>query len=278
MASPFDKINSLARQAGSVANNVKTTVADVTGVVATVNKAKQTALGFLDDPVGALSANLQFDSIDQLQGALGLPTPNTADNRVRLRAMQPDQVYGPNDPSNLLKIMYETNGLLFPYTPTIDWTQSVDYATTSLTHTNQDYKIYKSTPSTQFRLTGDFTISNYREGQYMLAVIHFLRTVSKMYFGKTNKTPGMPPPVLLFSGYGEYMFNDLPVILTDHGYSLGKDAHYIDIETAGGTARLPSVLQITMTLVVQNTPKRLREEFNLDDFRTGKLMKNKGWI
>lgn len=278
MANPFDKINSLARQAGSVANNVKTAVADVTGVVATVNKAKQTALGFLDNPVGALSANLQFDSIDQLQGALGLPTPNTADRRVRLRAMQPDQVYGPNDPSNLLNIMYETNGLLFPYTPTIDWTQSVDYATTSLTHTNQDYKIYKNTPSTQFRITGDFTISNYREGQYMLAVIHFLRTVSKMYFGKTNKVPGMPPPVLLFSGYGDYMFNDLPVILTDHGYSFSKDAHYIDIETAGGTASLPSVLQIAMTLVVQNTPKRLREEFNLDDFRTGKLMKSKGWI
>lgn len=278
MAGIFDNINSLAKKGGSIANNVKTVVSDVAGVAGTVNRAKQTALGFLDNPVGALSANLQFDSIDQLQGALGLPTPNTADNRVRLRAMQPDQVYGPNDPSNILQLMYQTNGLLFPYTPTIDWTQSVDYATTSLTHTNQDYKIYKSTPSTQFRLTGDFTISNYREGQYMLAVIHFLRTVSKMYFGKQNKTPGMPPPVLLFSGYGDFMFNDLPVILTDHSYSLSKDANYIDIATAGGTATLPSVLTISMSLVVQNTPKRLREEFNLDSFRTGKLMKNKGWI
>lgn len=273
--------SALTRKAGDIANSAKTAYADVQGVVGRVQAAKDTALGVLSDPLGALSSNVGFNSLDDLLGSLGVGGSGNSggDFRIRLRAMKPDQVYGANDmENNILAMLYQTDGLLFPYTPTIDWNQSVDYATTSLTHTNQDFQSYKSTPSTTFRISGDFTVQNYREGQYMLAVIHFLRVVSKMHFGKLSKHPGMPPPVLLFSGYGDYMFNDLPVIVKDHAFSLGKDMDYVDIETASGVARLPALLQISMTLVVQNTPKKLREEFDLDSFRTGKLMKSKGWI
>jgi hypothetical protein len=194
------------------------------------------------------------------------------------------QVYGPMDESgtsNVLGILHSTNGMLFPYTPSIEWGQSVDYTSTSLTHSNQDFHTYKSTPSTSLRVSGEFTIQNKREAHYMIAVIHFLRVVSKMYFGlPTPGYPtGMPPPILIFSGYGNFMFNDLPVIIKEHGFSLGKDVDYLDIDVAGGRVRLPAILTISISLIVQNTPKKLREEFNLNKFRTGELMtKNKGWI
>ena len=207
------------------------------------------------------------------------------DFRVKLRA-QPaaiSQVYGPQQPDNILSPLYITNGLLFPYTPIIDWGQQVEYKMTSLTHSNQDYYSYSNTPSTNIRVSGDFTVQNQHEGEYMLAVIHFLRTVSKMYFGKPiNGYPaGMPPPVLLFSGYGNYMFNDLPVIVKEHSYSLNKEVDYLDVHLGNGNmARLPATMTISMTLIVQNTPRKQREEFNLDKFRTGELMRNgnKGWI
>ena len=121
----------------------------------------------------------------------------------------------------------------------------------------------------------------------MLACIHFLRVVSKMYFGKASfaepgsgepSLAGMPPPVLIFSGYGSYMFNDLPVIVKDHSYAFKPDVSYIDFEVNGDMIRLPSILDISIKLVVQNTPKRLKDEFDLDKFRTGELMKSKGWI
>lgn len=181
--------------------------------------------------------------------------------------------------------MYDTNGMMFPYTPTIEWHQQVRYEELSYVHSNQDYYAYKNTPSTELTISGALTLQNQREGEYMIACMHFLRTVSKMYFGQaaagSSTSPGnagMPPPVLLLSGYGDFMFNDLPVIVLDHSYTLGNDVDYVTIQVAGGKVRLPSILNITVHLVVQHTAQDMRTKFDLDKFRTGQLMKSKGWI
>jgi hypothetical protein len=218
--------------------------------------------------------------------ASSTPDSDTVDFRVRLRAQGDNpvskaRVYGPaNSSSNILNILYDTNGMMFPFTPTIQWNQAVEYDTMHFVHSNQDFQAYKNTPSTNIEVSGQFTFQNQREGEYMLACMHFLRTVSKMYFGQSNPTlAGLPPPILLFSGYGNYMFNDLPVIVKSHSYSLDNTVDYITVNTAGGTARLPAIITISVSLVVQNTPKDLRTKFDLDQFRTGALMRNnKGWI
>lgn len=285
---------------GSVIDSINAT--DFAQAVPTVNQdiAGITGLGgFLGDgnltsAIPNLSSFGNAASVRELVPGFGGEAPGTdapvsgsgADMRVRLRAQDnmANQVYGPMDEkgiSNVLGILHSTNGMMFPYTPTIDWAQSVDYSSLSLTHSNQGFESYKGTPSTNLTVSGDFTVQNHREAQYMIAVIHFLRVVSKMYFGKQNPgyPTGMPPPVLIFSGYGDFMFNDLPVIVKSHGFNLGKDVSYIDFKIAGGTVRLPSLLSISVSLTVQQTPKKLREEFNLDKFRTGELMtKKKGWI
>jgi hypothetical protein len=101
-----------------------------------------------------------------------------------------------------------------------------------------------------------------------------------MYFGQQNSAlAGLPPPVLLLSGYGNYMFNDLPVIVKSHSFTLDQNVDYITVSTAGGKARLPAVLNISVSLVVQHTPTDMRKNFDLDQFRTGALMRSqKGWI
>jgi len=227
------------------------------------------------------------NSLTNTVGGAGSTSSNNAvDFRVRLRAQGDNpaakaKVYGPaNNSSNILNILYDTNGMMFPFTPTIQWSQAVEYDTMHFVHSNQDFQSYKNTPSTTIEITGQFTFQNQREGEYMLACMHFLRTVSKMYFGQTNAAlAGLPPPILLFSGYGNYMFNDLPVIVKSHSYSLDNTVDYVTINTAGGTARLPAIMTIAVSLVVQNTAKDLRTKFDLDQFRTGALMRNnKGWI
>ncbi len=228
------------------------------------------------------------------------------DTRVRLRAMRgaEKQVYGEISNDNILSIMNPsadrtwdsvatggtsnktsatTDGLLFPYTPSIGFSQSVDYKEISMIQTNGDYSAYSRTPSVSLRVSGKFTVQNQREGRYLLAVIHFLRTVSKSYFGEIdagNKLAGLPPPVLIFSGYGNYMFNELPVIVKSHDYSLDDNMDTVEIQTASGIARLPAMLTINMELTVQQTPQKMRKEFSLDEFRTGALMRDgkTGWI
>lgn len=239
------------------------------------------------------SATLPGTSVSTSDGQMATVnvtgTRKQKDFRVRIapQSKAVNQVYGTAGDTNILDPLRDTQGLMFPFTPSIGWSQSVNYKTTSLVHSNQDYYAYENTPSTSISVDGTFVIQNLKEAKYMLACIHFLRVVSKMYFGKasfkepSSKEPslaGMPPPVLVFSGYGTYMFNDLPVIVKDHSYSFKPDVSYIDFDVNGESIRLPSILDISIKLVVQNTPKRNKDEFDLDKFRTGELMKSKGWI
>jgi len=209
------------------------------------------------------------------------------DTRVRLRAMRGDaqmlSVYGEQVDTNLLSILYETDGMMFPYTPTISVSQTVNYNSTELVHTNGDIATYARTPSVGLSVTADFTVQNQREGRYTLACLHFLRTVSKMYFGEIDKAAGkagLPPPVLIFEGYGDYMFNNLPVIVKSHSYTLDKTMNMVTVNTPNGMAKLPSLFQVQIELQVQQTPTQMRKEFSLDKFRTGELMTSgtTGWI
>lgn len=228
---------------------------------------------------------------------------NNADaqgRRVRLRpkpgAMT--QIIG-NSP--ILAPIAKGNGMFWPYQPMISYQQEVDYQQVDMTHTNQEFYAYKRTSAVKLSVEGEFTVQNQSEGLYALACIHFLRTVSKMYFGQTNSAPlGTPPPVLLFDAYGQYMFNQLPVIVTQFSVTMPKEPDYVPIDlsnlgqtivqgmpTSGtidkgltgnnGYVWLPAVFSITVALTVQNTPARLRQ-FNLDTFRSGALLKNGGWL
>jgi hypothetical protein len=186
--------------------------------------------------------------------------------------------------SGILAPLLVTNGVLFPYSPAISFSQDVEYQLVGggLVHTNQDYNAYQRTPSVKLTIEGKFTIQNQYEGLYMLAVIHFFRTVSKMYFGEAAAnagTAGLPPPILILNGYGTYMFNNLPCLLTTHSFSYTDDVDTIDIaDSSGGITKLPSLLDLTIGLTVQQTPYNMSTVFDLNAFRSGALMKNGGWI
>lgn len=216
------------------------------------------------------------------------PAP-TADTRVRLAALNPAQVYNNSKfPNSILSILNSTNGMLFPYTPSITFNQTVDYMNLQLVHSDTDYQAYTRTPSVKLAVNGKFTVQNPNEGVYALAVIHFLRTVSKSYFGETDAAAGkagLPPPVLLFSGYGNYMFGTstpaggLRCILTSHSWTFDDTVDMIPLTVQGGVVKLPSLFTIQCDLTVIQTPTRMRTQFSFDQFASGALMQgNSGWI
>jgi len=209
-------------------------------------------------------------------------TGRKIDYRVRITPQegQRDDIFG--DENSILNLLRETNGVFFPYTPTIDLSHRAEYSTMAPTHANTSYYSYTHTPAVQITITGQFTAQNLAEAKYTLAAMHFFRTVTKMRFGALEAeegTAGLPPPVLKLSGYGEFMFNDLNVIIQDFKMDLPQDVDYIEVEHAGGLAWVPSLTTFSVTCVVQNTPKQQRDEFNFKDFANGDLMRfNKGFI
>lgn len=176
--------------------------------------------------------------------------------------------------ANILQPLAATDGMVFPYTPTVSMSQSIDYSSYDPVHSNQEFLAYTRTRAATINLSGQFTSQNDMEASYSLAAIHFLRTVSKMAFGE-SRNPGTPPPVLLLSGYGEYMFNDLPVIL--QSFAVDFDPNVDTMRVPNTNTYVPTLFNISCQFIIQNTPAKIRQ-FNLEDFRSGKLVKKGGWF
>lgn len=258
---------------------------------------KPNPLGLSDQFQSAGSTALTSNSLsnNSLSDLVSNPTINTdeqeitvtagkKDQRVRLQALprQENQVYGEAGNDNILSILHDTNGLLFPFTPSISFSQTVDYeASGRLVHTNFETISFARSNTVELSVTGKFTVQNQREGIYMLAVLHFLRVASKMYFGAEDAKDGkagIPPPVLQFSGYGTYMFNRVRCVLKSHSYSFEEGVDKVRVQTTSGTTWLPSLLSVSMTLGVVQSPVAQRDDFSLAKFRTGDLLIGGGWI
>lgn len=272
------------------------------------------------------SSQQQFSSQQAGQGTSYSNDSDAQGRRVRLRPKPAGamQIYGSN---GLLQPLRNTNGMVWPYQPTITYNQQVDYTSMDLVHVNQELYAYTRTNSLRLNVSGTFTVQNQQEGIYALAAIHFCRVVTKMYFGQNDPNAGTPPPVLLFDAYGQYMFNQLPVLVSSFTVDLPNDVDYVpvdltnaqsyspsqaasnlpgfskvmstpqlssytntanstlmvtrmfrnDLTGTNGYVWLPAVFNLTVDLIVQNTPRRLRQ-FDLARFTTGDLMKEGRWI
>ena len=219
------------------------------------------------------------------------------DYRAKFQALGQDEpsktlVYGERkslaygaENDNILAPLWDTDGLMFPYTPMIQMQHSnVAFGQYDLPHTNYDYMAYSKTQSPSMTVTGTFGAHTEPEARYMIAAIHFFRVVSKSNFGLSDPKRGTPPPKLAFSAYGPAMFNRVPVYIRSVSFGLDQDVDYVPItsglgETGDGVldnylakSYLPLVLNIFVDAVVSPNPSQLRDEFNLEDFRTGKLL------
>ena len=86
-------------------------------------------------------------------------------------------------------------------------------------------------------IIGEFPVQNYEDAKHWVATVNFLRTATKMFFGQDDGTAlkGNPPPILHLSGYGDHMFNKVPVILNSFNVELRQGIDYIStIQTQTG--------------------------------------------
>ena len=123
---------------------------------------------------------------------------------------------------SILSVLYNDSGIVMPYSPDINITTTSTYAQADITHSNYDYHTFvKSSISTitvDVKLVSD-TLEN---ADKTLAIIHLLRSLSKMYYGANDPNAGTPPPIMLLSAYGKYMINGLPVALRSFLYAVIK--------------------------------------------------------
>jgi len=121
-----------------------------------------------------------------------------------------------------------TGGVVFPYTPSIQIGYAATYSPTELIHNNFKMQNYMSSSIDNISLTGEFTAQDTGEANYVLAVIHFFKSVTKMFYGQdSDPKPGTPPPMCFLTGLGTYQFDKEPLVITNFTYSLPTDVDYI---------------------------------------------------
>lgn len=150
------------------------------------------------------------------------------DWRVILR-LAPGSNYLYNAPNpGIMQPLNDTQGVIFPYTPQIAVQYSASYDSTDITHSNYKVFQYKNSAVDSVTVTCEFTAQDTSEANYLLAVIHFFRTATKMFYGQ-DESPvnGTPPPLCYITGLGEYQFNNHPLAITGFTYSLPNDVDYI---------------------------------------------------
>ena len=130
----------------------------------------------------------------------------------------------------------------FPYTPQIQVNYTANYDGTDLAHSNYKIYQYKNSEVGQVQITGMFTAQDTIEANYLLAVIHFFRSATKMFYGQDNDPKaGTPPPLLYLSGYGAHQFDNHPIALTSFNMSLPDDVDYVRAGTSNSYSSSGSI-------------------------------------
>jgi hypothetical protein len=169
---------------------------------------------------------------------------------------------------------------------------------------------YRNSQVDSVQILADFTAQDTFEANYMLAVIHFFKSITKMFYGQDQLPKnGTPPPLVYLFGLGEYQFNGHPMAVKEFTYSLPNNVDYIrttnPIATPsrepkvkegrlasigvdpGGvlprvnfassgfedtTTYVPTKIQFTTVFVPIISRNSISRKFSFKDYATGKLL------
>jgi hypothetical protein len=157
--------------------------------------------------------------------------------------------------------------LIFPYTPNITISSGANYDEQAVTHQNYQFIYYQNSKSDQIQISAPFNVEDNEQADYWIATLHFLRSVTKMFTGQ-DPNAGNPPPLCKLSGYGQFVFNSVPVVVRNFSVDLPQDVNYIQAKGTGGLSWVPvkSTLNINLLPIYSRTAAR---QFSLKTFVEG---------
>ena len=134
--------------------------------------------------------------------------------------------------ANILTPLVATDGVVFPYTPNVLVNYRANYDKLAPTHSNFPSWFYQSSEVSDVQINATFTAQSIEEADYMMAMIHFFRSATKMFYGQdTNR--GAPPPLVAVTGFGQHQFNNHKAVISQFNYSLPDNVDYIRTSQGG---------------------------------------------
>lgn len=140
--------------------------------------------------------------------------------------------------AGIMEPIKKTNGVIFPYAPSLTIQHQARYNSQPLTHSNYNNYFYEGSEVQTIQITADFTVQNLAEAAYFLGSLYFFRAATKMFYGESGKYQGAPPPIVYLDGYGTHYLPHVPCIVTSFSHTMPPDVDYIETTVAqGGSER-----------------------------------------
>lgn len=224
------------------------------------------------------------------KAANGTPLAPEVDWRVRI-SMQPAtaSIFYNNPRNPIMYPLVATSGLVFPYTPAVTVTHNARYGTTPLTHSNYQSVFYEGSEVQAITISGEFTVQNIAEGQYLMAAIQYMRACTKMFFGG-SELAGTPPPMVFLDGYGPAYLPHVPCVVTNFTHTMPADVDYVEIpvgvslqniagnqvatDNFAARTRLPTMSTLSITLQPIYSRNNIANNFTLEKFNAGALVES----
>tara|TARA_B100002019_G_scaffold225055_1_gene198041 strand:+ start:6127 stop:6954 length:828 start_codon:yes stop_codon:yes gene_type:complete len=241
-----------------------------------------TSKGFMK---GVRSKNLPSDGVPQFKTnteAIIADGKNNNDWRVSLSV--PPIIKELESP--LLKPLGVTGDrMIFPFTPSVIFSHSASYSAMQPVHSNYPFYNYGNSTVDAITISGDFFTETNEDAEYWVAAVTFLRTATKMFYGDNGVNSGNPPVIVKLNGYGEYVFKNVPCVITSFNIDMPQDVDYFKTNIqgaepsneakAGTWVPAQSLIAVTVQPVYSRTHV---EQFNMNDFVNGKLISKRGFL
>ena len=219
----------------SAAQNAFTTIPNVVNTATNIKSALSSA--FSSGDVGSLlrsgSIPAGAEAVGDILSAVSAFGGDAAANDWRVRLSIAN--WSSFKTSPVLAPLVQAGGLIFPYTPQIGIQSSAKYAAMSTTHTNYNFQAYQNSDPGSIHIEAPMYVEDATQALYWIAMVHYLRSMTKMFTGSDAKA-GNPPPVVYLNGYGNYVFKNIPVVITRMSVSLDAASDYISCNVAGSMA------------------------------------------
>lgn len=262
IVSELNRINLSVNQAIPNATNARNNCQRSTPTVTVTTTANPANAAPTTQPVGPAATNpgqgdaqgLTARTRDQPDNKNRILFETKKDWRVRL-SLAPESEYLYNATNDgILAPLRATNGVIFPYTPSVSVQYNARYDSTPLTHSNYTFYNYSGSSVDQVMITCDFTAQDTQEANYLLAVIHFFRSATKMFYGKDeDPKAGTPPPLCYLYGYGQFQFSAHPLVISGFTFSLPDDCDYIRAGVGSTQIAVPNSVPQPITSNSGNT-------------------------
>jgi hypothetical protein len=133
----------------------------------------------------------------------------------------------------IMQPLAASQGIFWPLTPAVVIQHSANYNAMDQVHSNYPHQAYANSQVDSMNIIGEFPVQNSEDAKHWVATVNFLRTATKMFFGQEAGIDGLkgnPPPIMHLHGYGDHMFNRVPVVINTFNVELRPGIDYISTE------------------------------------------------